>query len=62
MTLIVFIRTKIILHALICRYAFHLSDGPEEVVPLTGLVVRPAVKGQEKEGGRLMLRLSRVEV
>jgi cytochrome P450 len=62
MMLIVCIRAKVILHALICRYAFHLSDGPEEVVPLSGLVVRPAVKGQEEEGARLMLRLSRVEV
>jgi hypothetical protein len=54
-------RTKIILHALICRFKFELGNHVEDIVGMHGIVIRPGLRDRKEAGTCMMLKVTRVD-
>jgi hypothetical protein len=55
------VRAKIVLHTLISNFYFELAVPRSEVTSRGGMLTRPYIKANEKEGGHLPLRVRKVE-
>lgn len=51
-------RTKILLHALITKFAFDLAVPVEDIVKKSAAVTRPMVKGELEKGAQMPMMVS----